>query len=145
MATGFTILLWVKSASPLLQTSAPNQQHAQSMREEIERTLLSDACCLLSVRWQMECSVKQAGDNLYAFGYNNRFNVSQQTVINALGTLSAHLDFIRSGATVTFEDLARFRECKEKWQVPEDVTTSTYGLEQSGPPETSRAAKRLRF
>ncbi|UOH27053.1 nonstructural protein 3 [Galliform chaphamaparvovirus 11] len=145
MTTGFTILLWVKPDSPLLGNTAPNQQHALNVREEIERSLLSDACCLLSVRWQMECSVKQTEGTLYAFGYNNRFNVSQQTVLNALGKLSQHLDFIRSGSTTTFEDLSRYRECREKWNVPEDVTTSSYGLEQSGPPETSRAVKRLRF
>lgn len=81
----------------------------------------------------------------YAFGTNTRITASERTIRNAIGDLAEHVDFIRSTASVSAEDLANFRICKLKWKVPETVTDSTYGAGGSEPAETYRQAKRTRF
>lgn len=137
--TGFSVLAWVKPESSLM--TGVSEQSAVN----IEQQLLRDFVCLLSVRWNMEMQIVTVDGNRYAYGTNARITASERTIANAIGELNEHVGFIRSVASVAAEDLARYRQCRLKWKVPDLVSDSTYGAAQSDVPETSQPYKRKRF
>lgn len=137
--SGFSVLAWVRDDSAL--TNGVSETAA----ENIHQQLLRDFVCLLSVRWNMELNIVTIDGTKYAFGSNTRITASERTIRNAIGELAEHVDFIRSVATVSAEDLAHYRLCRQKWKVPEIVTDSTYGSGGTEPPETSQPYKRKRF
>lgn len=137
--SGFSVLAWVRDDTSLLEGVT---EHAA---DQVIQQLLKDFICLLSVRWNMELQVVTVNGVKYAYGCNTRITASERTIRNAIGDLAAHVDFIRSTASVGAEDLANYRSCKLKWNVPETVTDSTYGSGGSEPQETSQPFKRKRF
>lgn len=137
--SGFSVLAWVRDDSSLLNGVS------ESVAESVTQQLLRDFICLLSVRWNMELTIQTIDGTKYAFGSNTRITVSERTLRNAIGELSEHVDFIRSIASVSAEDLAHYRICRVKWKVPEIVTDSTYGSGGSELQETSQPFKRKRF
>lgn len=137
--TGFSVLAWVRDESSMLDGVS------ETAADTITQQLLRDFICLLSVRWNMELQMITIDGTRYAFGTNTRITASERTIRNAIGDLSEHVDFIRSTASVSAEDLANYRICKLKWKVPETVTDSTYGAGGSEQAETYRQAKRTRF
>lgn len=145
-AAGFSVLLWTKPESPMLTTIClPNQTATIEAKQTVERQLLTEAAILLSVRWSFDVKVQLYNDTYYAFGVNPRFTVGNNTLRNALGELTEHIEFMKAGTSATFEDLCLFQECKRKWRVPDNVTESTSGWEQQEPGQTSRGSKRARF
>lgn len=138
--SGFTVLAWVKPDSPLLW-----DEHDESKIQEIIDTLLGDFNCLLGIRWNMDMHLVTVNGTRYAFGINTRITASEKTITNAIGNLTDHVMFLRGTANNTAEDLARYKTCKEKWKVPEEVSSSSYGWEAPGHPETSTSIKRKRF
>lgn len=139
MYQGFSVLAWVKDDSSLLKDLG------HMTRDEIREEMLKDFCCLLSVRWHMEVTIVHIDGKRYAYGSNPRITVSERTIKNAIGTLSNHMEFVRSIASVSAEDLARYQQCKTKWSVPESVTDSSYGWDQREHQGTSQDLKRKRF
>lgn len=137
--SGFSVLAWVRDDSSMINGVS------ETVAENISQQLLRDFVCLLSVRWNMELQILTIDGTKYAFGSNTRITVSERTLRNAIGELVEHVDFIRSVASVSAEDLAHYRICRAKWKVPEIVTESTYGSGGSEPPETSQQFKRKRF
>nr|WOP79078.1 nonstructural protein 3 [Canary chaphamaparvovirus 2] len=137
---GFTVLAWVKPDSPLIW----EQHHDVDIDTKTEE-LLQDFNCLLGVRWNMDMHLVTIDGSRYAFGINTRITASEKTIANAIGDLNNHVGFLRGTANNTAEDLARFKVCKEKWRVPEEVSSSTYGWETPAHPETSQSLKRKRF
>lgn len=93
----------------------------------------------------MDMSIKDINGCKYAYGTNPRITVSERTIKNAIGGLANHVDFIRSIASTSAEDLASYEQCRRKWNVPESVSESTFGWEASGRPPTSPEPKRKRF
>lgn len=140
MATnGFSVLAWVKPDSPLIRDVSDDA------KARIEQQLLQDFTCLLGCRWNMDVHITSIDDVKYAFGINPRITASERTISNAIGTLSNHVQFLRGTANSTAEELARYKICKEKWNVPDEVSSSTYGWDPAEPQGTSNLAKRRRF
>nr|WGD01534.1 hypothetical protein [Chaphamaparvovirus sp.] len=140
MANGFTILLWVRADTPLLNHTDDNDTRNRTMQ-----ALLGDASVLLGVRWSMDINITMLDGFPYAYGINTRFGISDKTLKTALGDLYEHVDFLRGSVNNTLDDLAKFRACKVKWSVPDQVTESTSGWEQREQPETLLSSKRKRF
>lgn len=133
---GFTILLWADPKSPRL-----DGLEADAYAKE-ERQLVEDAVCLLGCRWSIEFSYTLDKGVLYAFGICNRFNIGLPTISRALGLLGAHIVFQKAGVHETADQLIRFKQCKDRWQVPEVVTEGSYGEGQSEPPSGPSWRKR---
>lgn len=136
MSTGFSVLIWVKPDSSMI--SALTEDSAERMK----RCLLSDACTLLSVRWSMDVAVISNGNQIYAYGVNTRFNVAERTIRNALGDLCEHVDLLRGTSHNTSDELVNFKECKEKWNVPEMVSDTSSGWGEQAQETTFRLNKR---
>lgn len=81
----------------------------------------------------------------YAFGINTRITASEKTIANAIGNLTDHVGFLRGTANNSAEDLARYKTCKEKWKVPEEVSSSSFGWDPQAHQETLKGAKQKRF
>nr|QSH48278.1 ORF1 [Chufflevirus sp.] len=137
--TGFSVLAWVREDSPLLLDISA--EAAGRVRQQ----LLKDFQILLSCRWHMEVLLVDHDGVPYAYGANSRINPSERTIKNAIGTLYDHVDFLRSTANTSWEDLARFKQCKEKWKVPDQVTEGSSGWASQEPQETSMLTKRKRY
>lgn len=138
--TGFTVLAWVKPESPLIW-----ECHHEADIDTKTDELLGDFNCLIGVRWNMDMHLVTIDGTRYAFGINTRITASEKTIANAIGDLTNHVDFLRGTANNSAEDLARYKKCKDKWKVPTEVSSSSYGWETQAPPETSRSSKLKRF
>lgn len=114
-------------------------------RDRAITDLLGDACVLLGMRWGVEYTVSDIGGTHYAFAIITRFTVSNQGIERALGDLSSHVRFLRGNPAHTMYDLIRYKECKEKWKVPDPSTESYTGPEGMERPGTSSGTKRPRF
>ena len=147
MAGGFAILAWVREDSPLLTEIAfGNQDHTRNARHEIKMDLLRDFATLLGIRWNMDITIKQIDGDIYAYGCNQRFTVSNSTLRNAIGDLADHVDFLRSSPDNDADNLIRYKLCKAKWNVPDIVTeTTSSGWERQEPQGTSNQNKRKRI
>lgn len=137
---GFTVLAWVKTDSTMLWDLTDEVE----INKTIE-TLLGDFNCLLGVRWNMDMHLVTIDGVRYAYGINTRITASEKTIANAVGELTNHVGFLRGTANNSAEELARYKTCKEKWKVPEEVSSSTFGWEPQGHQETSRDIKRKRY
>ncbi|UOH27041.1 nonstructural protein 3 [Galliform chaphamaparvovirus 8] len=137
---GFTLLVWVDPDSWRLQNLSDEQRNAK-IREMVE-----DATVLLCGRWGMESTIMEVGENTYAFFCCTRFVVGTPTIIRALGSLADSIKFHRGGPTDKPELLIKYKECLQKYQVPEkvsnDYSSEEYGASQSG--LNWNAAKRSR-
>lgn len=137
--TGFTILAWVKPTSSIIQ-GLPQQE-----LQDLSQALLQDFQILLSIRWNMEISLHQSPNGVwYAYGHNPRITIGKQTVANAIGELTEHIDFIRGSVHNSMEDLIRFKEAKEKWQVQENQSDTSVGTQEQEQAGTSWSHKRKR-
>lgn len=137
---GFSVLAWVRDDSSLLKDVS------DEAAERIRQQLLRDFCCLLSVRWNFDVTVVRYEGTDYAFGVNTRITAGERTIRNAIGNLSEHVDFLRGTPNSGYEQLADYRQCRLKWQVPDLVSDpSTSGWDQSERQETFQQAKRKRF
>lgn len=139
MSNGFTFLAFVRSESPLCEGLS------NGSRSRLEREILEDCAALLGVRWGIDCTISQHGNKLYCYGTQSRFTVGLDTLRNALGTMTDHVELIKGGALCTQEDLIRYSEAKIKWKVPDQVTSSTTGPGEQGQAATYPTSKRLRF
>lgn len=108
-------------------TSTSGDQDTHPTEEDKEEELLLDACTLLGVRWGMQLGLHRMGSNVWAYGTNTRFHVSDNTLQNALGGLSLHVHFLKGNVEHSLADLVRFEECKRKWGVPNQVTSQDAG------------------
>lgn len=138
--SGFTILAYVKPTSSLI-----DELHENERSKEVIRTLLEDCISLISIRWNMDMQIIVVRETMYAFGVNPRFTVSNQTIRNALGDLAEHVDFLRGTLQNTADELVKYKECRERWNVPEMVSESSYGSGDAAPGETPTSSKRRRF
>lgn len=136
---GFSVLAWVKPDSSLLHGLTEDTQ------KEMIAELLKDFQCLLGCRWNMDIHITCIEGVQYAFGINNRITASEKTITNAIGLLAEHVAFLRGTASNSAEELARFKECKRKWKVPDEVSTTSYGWEAVGQAGTSNPTKRRHF
>lgn len=140
MTTGFSLLFWVRETSTLL--------HGLSdvSRTTIAKELLNDAATLIGYRWNLDVIQLTINGTPYAYTNNSRFNLSASTVKTALGTLTEHIDFQKGGYNTTAEQAVHYRECKLKWQVPEQVTDpTTSGWLVQEQEQTSPLRKQKRF
>lgn len=137
--SGFAVLIWVNPDSPLLKDVSAET------RERLAKQLLADAACLCGVRWNIDFNIMQLHGESYAYGCCTRFTVGDRTLRNALGDLTLHVDFLRASASATAEELVHYRQCREKWKVPEQVSDSTTGWDEPGQGATSTGAKRKRY
>lgn len=136
---GFSVLLFVKPESRLLQGLTPTSE----AYKELERTLLKDAQLLLGCRWTMDFTFLDLDGVCYVHGNNNRFTVSNSTIDKALGDLVEHVGYIRSTATITANDLIEYKKARERWNVQDsDTSGGMAGPEQPG---TSTDFKRKRI
>nr|QMI57870.1 hypothetical protein [Chestnut teal chaphamaparvovirus] len=126
-ANGFSILVWVDRQSPIWTSTEDTE------RPNVEKELLQDAVILLGTRWNMDFQFHTANDVLYAFGVCARFTVGIPTITRALGDLAVHVKFNRGGGTDVANTLIRYKECKEKYGVPDVVSEGSSG---SDLPET---------
>lgn len=109
------------------------------------RQLLLDFGILIGCRWSLDCSISSINGTSYSYAVCTRFTVSERTLRNALGDLTEHIEILRGTCHNTADDLVNYKLCKEKWRVPDAVTDTSYGWEQQGQEQTSRATKRNRF
>lgn len=133
------MLAWVKRTSPLLENLSPET------RATVEETLLLDFICLLSHRWNIELTLLTCNGERYAYGSTTRFTAAERTIKAAIGDLGNHVDILRGSASASGEDLARYKQCKEKWKVPDQITESSSGWGESAQEGTSTLRKRPRF
>lgn len=136
---GFSVLAWVKPDCAILWDVD------DAARESIINDLLSDFCILIGCRWNMDMHQLTIRGTKYAFGVNSRITASERTITNAIGDLSNHVDFLRGTTSNSPEDLARFKECKEKWKVPTEVSSSSSGWDPPARPETLTKTKLRRL
>lgn len=141
-STGFTVLAWVSEDSPLINRDC---NISEENKQRLRKQLLLDFCCLIGTRWNMDVSIQLLEGEMYAFGKNVRFGVSDRTLRNAIGTLTNHVDFIRGSTESTAEELARYKTTREKWHVPDQITESASGWEAQEQAGTSTPSKRKRF
>lgn len=137
--SGFSVLAYANPDSTLLLGVSDDA------RGRIERQLLNDFCCLVNVRWGMNCTIMEYEGTKYAYGNNPRFTASEKTIRNAIGDLSNHVSIVRSTANVDFEQLAEYKTCKMKWKVPDVVSESSTGWGATAQEEASPLLKRKRF
>lgn len=135
---GFSILAWVKSDCVLTSGLSFDT------KDELERELLNDAATLWGVRWNIDISLVTINHTVYVFGSTIRFTAGNNTIRNALGELSEHIEFIRGTPANTADELERYKRCKMKWKVQETSDTHS-GWEAQAQAETSRSDKRKRF
>lgn len=146
MSAGFSLLMWVdEDSSFVTEIHTGNQEHTLEKRLQVKQQLLSDACCLIQVRWNMDMTIHMVHGECYGYGNNSRFTVGQNTIRNALGDLGNHVKFLRSAPGLTLEELTNYKTCKEKWNVPDQVTESSSGWDQNQSEQTSTSIKRRRF
>lgn len=137
---GFSVIFWVKDESSLISGLSGTQK--QSMIREI----LRDVGILISNRWNLDCTNHHLNGTDYLYCNNTRFNVSGQTLRNAIGTLTDHVEFQKGSCNTSPEQHVDYRMCKLKWQVPEQVTdTSTSGWGDREQESTSQMNKRKRY
>nr|WDQ28115.1 nonstructural protein 3 [Bird parvovirus] len=118
---GFSLLLYVRHDSPLLQNLDKDSDAYKQMRD----TLLDDAQSLIGCKWNMDITrITSSDGTVFLHGNNIRFTVANKTIIQALGDLYRHIEFIRSAANITPEDLIKYKEAKERWNV-EDTEASS--------------------
>lgn len=131
--------MWVKEQSTMLQGLRDGAQQAMT------KELLQDAATLITCRWHIDPFFQNIGGTEYVYFNNARFNVGANTIRAALGTITDHVDFQKSSVNTTIEQAVRYRECKLKWQVPDQITDgSTYGWAGQEQESTSTMAKRKR-
>lgn len=138
--SGFAVLISVKATSRLIRGDL-----SKETKERIEREILTDACTLLSVRWNMDMTIIEHSTGLFAYGANHRFTVGEKTLNNALGELAAHLNITKTSASIGPEALIDYRKCKAKWNVQDQVTEGTstyYGWPEEEQAGTSTSYKR---
>lgn len=92
----------------------------------------------------MECNIISHGGKRFAFGINQRITVGQRTIQNAIGKLVDHIEFIRGTTQNSAEELAKYKLCRDKWEVPEVVTDTTFGWGDTALEGTSGLNKRRR-
>nr|QTE03791.1 MAG: hypothetical protein [Emberiza pusilla Chaphamaparvovirus] len=141
LGQGFSVLIWCKRDGRLLQ----NIEHAQT-EEQIIKEMLADAQVLLGCRWSMNVDILQHQGIWYAYGVNTKFHVGKNTIRQALGELTEHVEFIRGNSHSSFEELVRYKECRVRWKVPDPDTldTSSSGWDDQAQPGTSTYGKRKR-
>lgn len=137
--TGVAILGWVKPESTLLTNLS------EETKQSVSDQLLFDFQCLIGIRWNMDMTIGDYQGIKYVFGVNTRITIGESTIRAALGNLADHCDFLRGNASNTFDQLANYKVCKEKWKVPDKVTDSTFGWEAQGHQGTSQETKRRKF
>lgn len=136
---GFSVLAWVKpSSTVLVGVEDPDS------RQRLQKQLLNDFAVLVGTRWSMDVTVMHIDGQLYAYGNNTRITVGKSTLSNAIGDLCDHVEFLRSSSHSTADELVNYKQCKDRWKVPETVTDSTTGWEAQGQAETSTMIKRRR-
>lgn len=114
-------------------------------KHSMTKELLSDAATLISSRWHIDPHFQNIGGTEYLYFNNTRFNVGQATIKAALGNMIDHIDFQKSSVNTTIEQAERYRLCKLKWQVPDQITDhSTYGWAGQEQESTSTTLKRKR-
>ncbi|UOH27061.1 nonstructural protein 3 [Galliform chaphamaparvovirus 12] len=137
--SGFTVIAWVKEDSGMIKDLSADAA------ELVKKELLNDFCVLLSCRWSMDCHIVTSKGEQYGFGSNTRITVGGQTIKNALGDLSCHIDFIRGTGSASAEELIAYRLCRRKWNVPESVSESSSGWEHQEQLPTFPSTKRRRI
>lgn len=142
--TGFSLLLWVKPESTLLCPETLSEDYDRDS-DGSAHSLLSDACTLLGMRWNVEFTISDHEGGKYAFGVVSRFTVSNPTIERALGDLIEHISFIRGNSANTFFELVRYKTCREKWKVKDQSTDSYSGPDETVRPSTSTGTKRRHF
>lgn len=120
-STGFSLLLWTDPESWRFVGLDEEQ------RMDKEKTFIEDAITLLSGRWGMEGTVMEDSGHLYGFLTCPRFVVSTATILRALGSLADTIKFHRGSSTDRGEALIRYKKCLDKYEVPEKVSSDTFG------------------
>lgn len=138
MSLGFSLLIWVKPDSVLIENLEGISLKA--MQDEI----LSDAQTLLGCKWGMDFTKITAGDFCCIHGNNLRFTAGTEAIKAALGQLWHHIDFIRSTPNMTPEDLIRYKECRDKWKVGQEDTESTSGTQDKAHQKTTSTSHRYK-
>lgn len=92
-----------------------------------EKEFLSDLVVLWGSRWGIEFSFHVVDGITYVFGICAKFTIGDRTLKNALGLLQAHILYNRGGQHSTWEELVRYKTCKERWCVMEPVSESSSG------------------
>lgn len=137
-SNGFTVLAWVNPDSPMIDGLG------RDACLEMKKALLEDFKVLIGTRWTMDVVLIHKDYEVFAFGHNPRITVGEGTIRNALGELQEHVHFSKGTASNSADDLIAFKQCKDKWKVPEVVTTSTTGWPESQQASTSFSLKRKR-
>lgn len=140
MNAGFSVLAWVRKDTRLLENLEEGEAY-----DRMETQLLNDFATLISIRWNMDVSIIQIEGIRYAYGVNTKFQISTQTLKNAIGELLDHVDVLRGSQHNSPEDLHRFKQCKARWKVPALVTEPSSGWGESEQASTSSTFKRRRF
>lgn len=135
---GFSILAWVKKDSPIIAGLTFDT------KDELEKELLNDAITLWSVRWGIDMGMVTIDHHLYIYGSTLRFTASNNTIRDAIGDLSEHIEFYRGTPVNTAEDLVRYQKCRKKWKVP-DRSENSSGWGDSAQAETSQFSKRKKY
>lgn len=148
--SGFSLLVW--EDEPEIDLSCKENLDPAVDEEDLVPTttlssgdrlilpsLLEDAKCLLLGRWggiSVEEHVHKGQHYLWVVC--TRFSVGDETVKRALGDLMHHLSFQRGAPNADFHTAVRYKLCRERWGVPQQI------VERPEAPESS-AKKRLRL
>lgn len=136
---GFSVLCWVEPTSSLLANL-----NAKS-KTEMEQKLLEDVCTLWGMRWNMDIRIECIDDKYFAYGSNGRFMVGERTLTKALGDLADHVQFMKGGPNTTSKELANYKLCRDKWNVPVQVSDTIGGWETQTLQGTSIQPKQKRY
>ena len=147
---GFSLLIWEDPLrcpeDPLI---CPESQELVGEEENVPgsgdpaTTLpqhLADASCLIACRWNLNVEQYYVGGRWYLWVVCTRFTIGNETIRRALGDLTEYVSFQRGGPNQDHNTAIRYKECREKWGVPQQIVDRE---DTAGP--LDKSLKRPRF
>lgn len=104
------------------------------------KDLTSDCAILVGGRWGGRVSNISVPSGDYVFFATTGFAPSVGTCIKALGDLGIYFGVVRGNPDASAESLVKYLECRRRWNVPEDLS-STGSDGTSGPGPDSKSAQ----
>lgn len=119
--SGCSFLVWIDQDSWRLEGLAADQRNSRIQE------LLEDVVCLLTGRWSMDSTIVESKGVLYAHLVCARYPVGSATFIRALGDLGAHVKIHRGALGDSPQQMIKYIECKQKYNVPDVVSEGFSG------------------
>lgn len=140
--SGFSLLVW--EDEPEIDLSCKENLEPALDEEDMQPTttlssgnqcllpdLLMDAKCLLLGRWGgISVEEHQYKGQWYLWVVCTRFSVGDETIRRAFGDLTQHISFQKGAPSSDFNTAVRYKLCRERWGVPQQIVERPENPEQ---------------